>query len=99
LEDGPVSLQTIAMAITNRDGPELSAAAHSLKGLAGAFRDRVAVAAAAHLEMIGRQEDWNQVESAWNGVQQEMARLSSELTHFLEVTQSTNIIDQGGTGA
>ncbi len=99
LEDCPVSLQAIAMAITNRDGPKLRAAAQSLKGSAGAFRDRAAVAAAARLEIIGRQEDWNQVESAWNGLQQEMARLSAELNHFLEVTQSTNIIDQGGTGA
>ena len=79
LEDCPKLLIQIRAAITNRDGPELKIAAHTLKGSAGVFKDNPAYEAALRMEHIGSDANWKQAEEAWEIVQGEMARLSAML--------------------
>lgn len=80
LADYPQLLSRIRKAITDRDGPELKIAAHSLKGSSGVFRDQLAFDAALSLELVGRDANWAQAESAWNRVNEETCRLAALLT-------------------
>jgi HPt (histidine-containing phosphotransfer) domain-containing protein len=82
LEDCPRLLSEIRAALTQRDGPSLKHAAHSLKGSAGVFRVQAAYDAALRMEHVGKDCDWDHGEDAWNNVNKEMASLSSTLLNL-----------------
>ena len=79
LEDCPKSLSEIRAAVAGRDGPALKLAAHTLKGSAGTFKDKEAVAAALQMEMVGRDADWEHAEAAGLVLTREMGRLTAAL--------------------
>lgn len=82
LEDCPKLLIEIRTALTQRDGPSLKHAAHTLKGSAGVFKVQPAYDAALRMEHIGKDCDWDHGEVAWNIVNKEMASLSSTLLNL-----------------
>lgn len=83
LEDCPKLLSEIRTALTQRDGPSLKHAAHTLKGSAGVFKVPPAYDAALRMEHIGKDCDWDHGEDAWNIVNKEMAGLSSTLRNLM----------------
>ena len=86
LEDCPRLLSEIRQALTQHNGAALKIAAHTLKGSAGVFRVSPAYEAAFRLERIGKDENWEQGEAAWNNVTGEMARLSATLAVLTKPT-------------
>ncbi len=80
LEDCPKSLSQIRAALTDRDGPAMKLAAHTLKGSAGVFKDDASLKAALRMEQAGQDVNWEQAEVDWEVVQREMARLSAMLS-------------------
>ena len=62
----PKLMAGIRGAITQGELPELRRAAHTLKGAAEVFTASPAVAAAARLEIMGREENLTDVEDAWS---------------------------------
>ncbi len=80
LEDCPKLLGEMRRAISQQDGPALRLAAHTLKGSSGVFDAQAAYACAFRMECIGKDNDWGNVEAAWDAVNWEMSRLSSFLT-------------------
>jgi HPt (histidine-containing phosphotransfer) domain-containing protein len=82
LEDCPNSMSEIREAMASRDGPALKQAAHTLKGSAGAFQDREAVAAASRMEMVGRDGDWEHAEATGLVLTREIGRLTAALRDF-----------------
>ena len=84
LEDCPISMSEIRLAMASRDGPALKLAAHTLKGSAGAFQDQEAVAAATRMEMVGRDGDWEHAEATRLMLTREIDRLTKSLKEFTE---------------
>jgi two-component system sensor histidine kinase/response regulator len=82
LEDCPISMSEIRAAMAGRDGPALKLAAHTLKGSAGAFQDKEAIAAASRMEMVGRDDDWVHAETAGLVLTSEIDRLMASLKDF-----------------
>jgi HPt (histidine-containing phosphotransfer) domain-containing protein len=82
LEDCPKLLSEIRTAVTQRDGPSLKQAAHTLKGSSGVFKVPSAYEAALRMEHVGKDCDWDHGEDAWNNVTKEMASLSSILLNL-----------------
>ena len=82
LEDCPISMSEIHAAMTSRDGPALKLAAHTLKGSVGAFQDQEAMAAAARMEKVGRDCDWQHAEATHLALTKEIARLTATLVKF-----------------
>ena len=80
LEDCPKLLSDIRAAITNRDGPTLKFAAHTLKGSTGIFKVQPAFDAALRMEQIGKESDWDHAEAAWDVLNIVMARLTATLS-------------------
>ena len=83
LEDAPKSLAAIRLAIDQRQASELKSAAHTLKGSAGVFDHKAAFSAAAAMEKIGRNADWDSAAKAWAILETEVNRLSKSLTKSL----------------
>ena len=75
----PELLTEIRTAISQHDGPSLRFAAHTLKGSAGVFKVQPAFDSALRMEHIGKEEDWDHAEEAWEAVNGEMDRLSITL--------------------
>ena len=88
LVDCPKLLSAIREAITQRNKPALTLAAHTLKGSAGIFHVTTAFQAAAHMEHIGRNENWGAAEEAWNSLVLEMTSLSVTLHTFTNYQSS-----------
>ena len=63
-------------------------AAHTLKGAAGNFGARGVVAAAQHLEEMGRAGEMGEAESVCAGLEVEMGRLKEALGALLEQSLS-----------
>jgi two-component system, sensor histidine kinase and response regulator len=83
LEDCPKSLSEIRAAVAGRDGPALQLAAHTLKGSAGTFKDKEAVAAALRMEMVGREADWEHAEAAGLVLTREIGQLTASLMELI----------------
>ena|GEM_PF-1167512 len=79
LEDCPNLVSSIRTAIDVQDAAELKLAAHTLKGSIGVFKDRSAFDAAFEMECAGRDGDWEQAERIWQGLNEELTRLSGFL--------------------
>ena len=75
LEDGPGQLAQVREALNKHDAPALRAAAHTLKGSIGIFKDQPAYDAALRMEYLGRDADWAPTEEAWQDLDREVARL------------------------
>ena len=60
------------------------------KGSAGVFRDKVAYAAALHMECVGRDADWNFAENASTMLTREMERLATALSARIASTWTTS---------
>jgi two-component system sensor histidine kinase/response regulator len=67
------------LALATRQGRELAAAMHSLKGSASNFGAQAVVAAARELEELGKSGELSQAESAFNTLTMEVARLNAAL--------------------
>jgi HPt (histidine-containing phosphotransfer) domain-containing protein len=79
VDDAPVHLERIRRALDARDGDALRRAAHGLKGAAANFDADGVVAAARTLEEIGRADQFDDHEAAWNAVARETEHLVSIL--------------------
>lgn len=75
VEDSPGQLAQIRTALDKRDAPALKAAAHTLKGSVGVFKDQAAYDAALRMEYVGRDADWPQADAAWQDLNREFERL------------------------
>lgn len=75
VEDGPGQLAQVRTALDKRDAPALKAAAHTLKGSVGVFKDQPAYDAALRMEYVGRDADWPQADAVWQDLNQEFGRL------------------------
>ena len=75
IEDAPVHLERIRLAIDALDGEALRRAAHGLKGSAANFDAEGVVAAARVLEDIGRTARFDESVGAWRKLQAETDRL------------------------
>jgi len=80
LDEAPVRMGEIRVAISDRNGNALERAAHSLKGSVGYFNAPRAYEAALRLESIGRDGDWADVESAGAALEQALTRVMQALT-------------------
>jgi HPt (histidine-containing phosphotransfer) domain-containing protein len=90
LEECPKSLSAIRAAVSGRDGPALKFAAHTLKGSAGVFNDKAAVAAARRMEMVGRDADWEHAEATGLVLTREISRLTASLLEFSAAKPARN---------
>jgi CheY-like chemotaxis protein/HPt (histidine-containing phosphotransfer) domain-containing protein len=95
LEDSPISMSEIRVAMAGRDGPGLKLAAHTLKGSAGAFQDKEAVAAASRMEMVGRDGDWEHAEATGVVLTREIDRLTASLKEFSATLPSKELTKPG----
>ena len=86
LEICPKSLSEIRAAVADRNGPALKFAAHTLKGSAGIFKDKEAVAAAAQMEKVGQNADWEHAEDAGVDLAATMGQLTEALMDFTTST-------------
>lgn len=75
LEDGPGQLAQVRTALDKRDASGLKAAAHTLKGSVGVFKDQAAYDAALRMEYVGRDADWPHAEAVWQDLNREFERL------------------------
>jgi two-component system sensor histidine kinase/response regulator len=95
LEDCPNSMSEIRAAMACRDGAALKLAAHTLKGSAGAFQDKEAVAAASRMEMVGRDGDWEHAEATGVVLTREIDRLRASLKDFSASFPSKELSNAG----
>ena len=79
VDDGPGQLAQVREALNLHDAPALKAAAHTLKGSVGVFKDHPAYDAALRMEHVGRDADWAAAEAAWEVLNREFARLLSQV--------------------
>lgn len=75
VEDGPGQLAEVRTALDKRDAPALKAAAHTLKGSVGVFKDQPAYDAALRMEYVGRDADWPQADAVWQDLNREFERV------------------------
>jgi len=83
LEEQQQMLTAIQAAISIGDGPALSRAAHSLKGVAANFRAQGVVAMSEELENIGSSGDLDQSHEVYARLEREMSRLTASLRAFV----------------
>jgi len=79
LDDAPARRVALAAAISERNGPALEAAAHLFRGSISIFGAEPAVAAALRLELMGREDRWDDVEEAAGVFGREVDRLEAAL--------------------
>ena len=79
VDDGPAQLAQVREGLNKHDAPALKAAAHTLKGSVGVFKDQAAYDAALRMEHVGRDADWAAAEAAWDVLNREFARLLSDV--------------------
>jgi len=75
----PTSLQRVRAAVEAKDGRELAAAAHRLKGMAGNLGGQVLAASAGQLEALGRGGDLAGAAKQLDSLESEAGRLLAEL--------------------
>ncbi len=84
VEQYPVQLSDIETAIRDKNGHQLSELAHSLKGTIGNFSEKSAYSAAAQLEVLGTQSDFEQSRLVYKALCEEVEGLSSALQSFAQ---------------
>jgi PAS domain S-box-containing protein len=83
LEDSSQLMSRIRSAIDDHDAEELSLAAHTLKGSTGVFKDQASYEAAATMERVGREANWDRAEEVWSQLSESLDNLNGELTELL----------------
>ncbi len=83
LEDSSQLMSRIRSAIDDHDAEELSLAAHTLKGSTGVFKDQASYEAAATMERVGREANWDRAEEVWSQLSESLDDLNGELTELL----------------
>jgi signal transduction histidine kinase/HPt (histidine-containing phosphotransfer) domain-containing protein len=78
-KESTILMGAIRRAISDRDAPGLTRAAHMLKGAAACVAATPTVEAALRLEEIGRQRDWTDAEDAHAALEKEMNSVLSVL--------------------
>jgi PAS domain S-box-containing protein len=81
-EQSPGLMIEIEDAVANKDAKRLQNAAHSLKGSSGNFAATAAYEASLRLEMMGRANDLNGVEEAFEVLEREVLRLTTALAAY-----------------
>jgi HPt (histidine-containing phosphotransfer) domain-containing protein len=84
-EDSPDLLEQIREAAASRDAAALVKPAHALKGMLTNFCAPLAEEAARELEMMGREDRLDDLDSAVAKVKQETERLRESLHQFLRM--------------
>jgi len=79
LNDFPEMLSHIEAAVKVKDAKELRMTAHALKGMVGNFQAKTTAQAALALEEMGRNQDFNGVEKAFEKVRDEVEALKQTL--------------------
>ncbi len=88
LREAPKRMETIQKALHKKDGKELSARAHALKGSVGIFG---AVAAAEHtqsLQELGRIPDFQEAGRVFSALHEEIAKLQENLRGYAKQNQA-----------
>ncbi len=85
LDECPRLLAEMHRGMLRQDGPALRIAAHTLKGASGVFDAQAAYVCAYRMECIGKDNDWGNVDSAWDAVNVEMSRLSTVLSRQISL--------------
>lgn len=86
-EDGPLRLREIAGGVKDRNAALARHAAHTLKGLAANFSAPRAVASAACVEHLAREEKWGEMEPAVAELQTAFNELLDALQPFTRTPQ------------
>jgi HPt (histidine-containing phosphotransfer) domain-containing protein len=81
-EDGPRLLKESRAALERRDSQRLAHAAHTLKGLAANFSANRAVTAAASVERLARDANWEPIEPAFAALREAHSELQASLEAF-----------------
>ncbi len=84
INDYPPLLEDIQSAIFSNNASQLGQTAHALKGMVGNFQAGRAASAAAALEELGRQEDFENVDKFYEILKDEMQRLEKSLLALLQ---------------
>ncbi len=84
LEESPRLLAQVRDALDRRDSRALERAAHSLKGCVGNFHAQAAYHSALRLELLAREGDLGEAETAYAALVNEMQRLMPALTALME---------------
>ncbi|MBE7444664.1 MAG: Hpt domain-containing protein [Planctomycetia bacterium] len=84
IDDFPEQTSKIKEAIHSHDSSALEKAAHKLKGAVANFGNNVVFTAALNLEMMGRENRWDDVEETYGGLMREAERLAYELREFVK---------------
>jgi HPt (histidine-containing phosphotransfer) domain-containing protein len=83
LDECPKLLQEIRECLASRDAKRLRRAAHTLKGAADVFAARRAVAAALHMEQLGKDERLDDAENAVQDLEAEVETLCTAIKETL----------------
>jgi HPt (histidine-containing phosphotransfer) domain-containing protein len=83
-EDGPRRLGDVLEGLDEHSAPRIGHAAHALKGLTANFSAARAVAAAARVEHLARQTQWDEIEPAVAELDDSLAELIAAARPFAE---------------
>lgn len=84
LDDFPEQISKIKEAINSHDSKALEKSAHKLKGAVANFGKNTVFKAALSLEMIGRENRWDDVEETYGALTREAERLVCTLKEFVK---------------
>ena len=79
LDEYPMQLEAVRVAVRARDAKALERSAHSLKGSVGNFGAAAAQEAALQLELIGRRGDLREVDGAMACLESALSSLQPEM--------------------
>jgi len=88
LNDFPKMLANIEASVKANDAKELRMSAHAIKGMVGNFQAKTTAQAALALEEMGRNQDFNGVEKAFENLTGEMENLKQAL---IAITKEENL--------
>lgn len=84
IDDLPEQISNIKEAIHCHDSKALEKSAHKLKGALANFGEKAAWKTALRLEMMGRENRWNDIEETYGTLMREAKRLVNALREFVK---------------
>ncbi len=88
LRETPVRMETMGKALQRKNGTELSAVAHALKGSVSIFGAPHAVQHAQSLQDLGRISDFQEAGRVYSFLQEEIAKLQQNLRGYAKESQA-----------
>ncbi len=89
LEESPMLLADVQLAVNCRDAKAVERSAHRLKGSAGNFGMNKTCAAALRIEVLGRKGDLTDVDAAYQSLHDELRQLQAELAEWRQAESTT----------